>query len=298
MHATCVDLTDVLGRGAPEQLRRGDRGRAAARRRSIARLIELVWSDRRLPGRRRLPQLPPPHDPPPPCVVQRRPSYDRERAARAGPRPTRATSPPGRASGSPAAGCAVCRARHRAPRPPVVRGAEWLTAVLDEARAQRARTSSRSTTRSPPRPGPATRAAGHDVGRAARPVDMGAARRSPSIAWAAREAELRVVHDRARPRPGRARAARAPVQRLGVPGQPRPRRRMDMSGPPTTPLHWPQTPRSRRRVIWRRTAPRRAGARPAIDPPARPDPSWEYPPVVEGGLARHVRKLVRGAARP
>ncbi|MEJ7717062.1 MAG: hypothetical protein WKF31_03515 [Thermoleophilaceae bacterium] len=26
--------------------------------------------------------------------------------------------------------------------------------------------------------------------------------------------------------------------------------------------------------------------------------SWEYPPLIEGGLARHVRKLAEGLAAP
>ena len=177
VHATCVDLTDVFGLGAREHLRplRTEAGPLLV---PIDRqIIELVWSDRRLPGRRRLPRLPPPHAARPPPVGGRRLALRRRTApARAGARARRRLR---RAGAVPrpdgAGGLVVCALDTELLGHWWYEGPQWLRAVVDGVRRPGSGARATSTTRSRGRrarrrsPTPA----GHDLGPAPRPVDVG-----------------------------------------------------------------------------------------------------------------------------
>src|SRR5207244_509023 len=111
-----------------------------------------------------------------------------------------------------------------------------------------------------------------------------------------------------RARPGTrarcARAARAPVERLGVPGHARARVRLPAAARPRACARAGRCARSRERL-----RARAGGDAPQLGPRAgsltAPAPvslrvlilSWEYPPLIEGGLARHVRKLSENLVR-
>src|SRR5581483_7508090 len=214
------------------------------------------------------------------------------RLRRAPARPARAL--PGRARPrGPGRG----RVRHRASRPLVVGGAGVARGGAPAGlgrrdRARDARRGARSL-----RAGAPGAAALH-LGRGARAAHLGRPRRRrPRLGGAAPGAA-----PAARPRPGHAGAGggaggagapRRAVQRLGVPRRAGRRGRL-----PFRAGHGPR-PRPPRR----HTLPRPSGPEPA-QPGARPQPrtaddamtsilmlSWEYPPLIEGGLARHVRKL-------
>ena len=244
--------------------------------------------------------------------------YDHDAALALAPASTRATSCE-RAGGSTPTGpsaagrAAVLRARHRAARPLVVRGAGWLAAVLEEAPAQGAR-------------------AGHAVREALERVEPGRARRSRPSTWGTGKDLTHVGLARGgragvrRPR-GRAahRGGRRGARRARAPALERAARELlalqasDWAFMVTRDAGRPTIPRERvRRPRWPRWTPRsraltdsarRAGSPIRARPGARPRPgsplarlrsppmrvlilSWEYPPLIEGGLARHVRKLV------
>ncbi len=85
VRTVCVELTSAFGEGSWEHLQplAGERGLVLV---PIDRsTISLVWSERRLPGRGRLPRLPPPHDLPPQPLEQRRRRVRPRRRAGAGP---------------------------------------------------------------------------------------------------------------------------------------------------------------------------------------------------------------------
>ena len=217
-----------------------------------------------------------------------------ERAARAGRR--------GRA--------ALLRARHRAARPLVVRGAGLAGGGARGGaapgagaghgqrghRARRARSgrSSRPRPGAPARtcpPGTRLRVGQHRVRRA--PLGAAHRRGHRRPRGAARGAGAR-----------RPRAARRAGERLGVHGHARAGRRLPARAPrgATAPgsdaAPWPALTDLRRRA---------AALRPQPRPRSRPGRadlalmralilSWEYPPLIEGGLARHVRKLAENLA--
>ena len=213
VHAVCVDLTDVLGRGDAAPAAPGrDRGRAAARadrpRDGRARVER-----RRLPGPRRLPRLPPPHRARPPPVGERRRGLrpGARRGAGAGGR--RPTSSRGSATRVAGGGLAVCALDTELLGHWWHEGPLWLEAVLDaaaregleivaarrRARGRRPRAAARAST--------ATDA--DDVGHAARPRHVVGPAGAAALAWAARVAELRVAAaGRRGAGPGAARAAR------------------------------------------------------------------------------------------
>ena len=204
VHATCVDLTDVLGRGAPEQLRPlAQRGRPAAgadgprdRRAGVER--------RRLPRARGLPRLPPPHDPPPPrrgpttaapTTARRARAQAREHAADFVARVARARAP--------AAACASARST------PSCSGTGGTRGLVAGRRARRGRRAgararlARRRARAPRAGRRAARPARDDLGHAARPLDLGRARAWPISPGA------RATPSCARSRPGRRAGARA-----------------------------------------------------------------------------------------
>ena len=168
MHATCVDLTDVLGRGAEAQLRplRSPAGPLLV---PIDRaVLELVWSDDGYPSRGPYRDT---H-----ALTEHRhqawavdgPAVRARRAARRRRGPTRATS---------SRACRGARARrrpvrrglrHRAARPALARGRDVARGRARRGRAHGAadRAARRAARRG--RPGARAGAAGHVVGHAAR----------------------------------------------------------------------------------------------------------------------------------
>ena len=190
VHATCVDLTDVLGPATPGTCGRGARRPGRCSSRSTAPWSSSSGATRGYPAARRLPRLPPPDGAPPP---------------RRGPttaRPTTRAAPPGRSPPTPPTSCARgrragarrravrLRARHRAARALVVRGPGLAGRGAGRGRPRGPGGASRSTTRWPTstprtcRPAPS---AGDDVGDAADALDVvGPAGRRPRRAARAR----------------------------------------------------------------------------------------------------------------
>ena len=232
VHATCVDLTDVLGRGAPAHLA-PLRTAAGPLLVPIDRAtIELVWSDRRLP-RRTAPTA----------------TTTTTRSTTTGRGPTTArptTTTRALALAREHAADFVARtlerldARARSRRPgsaccaldTELLGHWWYEGAdvaARGARRGRARRGSRSPTlddaleRATSRRRRAARPARDDVGHAARPLDLVRARRSPSSPGA--RARRRAARGRARgaaaPSARRARAAARCRRATGLPGHPR-----------------------------------------------------------------------------
>ena len=109
VHAACVDLTDVLGYGAPEQLRplRTDAGPLLV---PIDRaLMDLVWHTSGYPSAGAVPQYAPPHRVPPHAVGGRRRCRTTRRAPPSRCARTRATSRRRPRGGSRAAGWRCAR---------------------------------------------------------------------------------------------------------------------------------------------------------------------------------------------
>ena len=224
-------------------------------------------------------------------------AYDSEARARSR-ASTRATSWTARSrldATRPSGGRAAdLRARHRAARPLVVRGPgvargggrggprRGLDLVTVSDGLERVEPVER-------------RARGVHVGHRQGPLHLGLAaggrarvrraRRASCAPWRPRRA-------RVRPWSGGARAAGDPVQRLGVPGHARAGGRL------------PAAPCAGGHAAPRRDALSDSALGPGpAQPRAGPGPrlaggavrvlilSWEYPPLIEGGLARHVRKL-------
>ena len=218
MHATCVDLTDVLGSGSPAQLQ-PLRSAAGPLLVPIDRaLIDLVWHNERLPVGGGLPRHAPPHRAPPHAVGGRRRALRPGARRRAGARARARLRGRRRRGGSRAAGCAVCALDTE------LLG-HWWHEGRRLAGGDRSRRATAAGVELVPldaalagvdaAPAP-RRAARHELGRAARPRDLerAAGRRAR---LAAREAELRVLA--AGRASGAARAARAagpPGLRLGV----------------------------------------------------------------------------------
>ena len=203
VHATCVDLTDVLARRADAAARRQRRAAAGPDRpRGDRARVER----RRLPGRRRLPRLAPPDRPPPPSVGQRRRRLRPRPGARAGARDARTSS---RACAERVAGGGLCglRARHRAARPLVVRGAGLAGRGARRGAARAAWRSPASTTRCATT---AVVAAPDDLPETSwgtpRTLSTWDGPQVAELAFAARAAELRTV---ARPRRPRATPVRS-----------------------------------------------------------------------------------------
>ena len=150
VRAACVDLTDVLGRGAPAQLRplRSPAGPLLV---PIDRaVLELVWSERGYPAHGALPRHAPAHGAPPPGLGGRRRAVRPGARRGAGARATRRTSSPGRPRASRAAGsasrrwtpsCSACTgtraragsARCSPPPTPPACGSRRSTTLLAEA---------------------------------------------------------------------------------------------------------------------------------------------------------------------
>ena len=178
VHATCVDLTDVLGPATPGTCGRGARRPGRCSCRSTAPSIELVWSDARLPRARRptATTTPSRRTTTAPWANDGAP-YDPDRARR---RRSRADAADFVArvarAGAPAAALLRLRARHRAARALVVRGPGVARRGPGRGRARRAWRARRSTTRvaDVTRAGPAARRrARDDVGDAADALDVG-----------------------------------------------------------------------------------------------------------------------------
>jgi hypothetical protein len=217
VHATCVDLTDVFGMGAPEHLR-PLRSAAGPLLVPLDReIVELVWSHHGYPSRgayantRRRTEYE--HMP---WTVDGDP-YDPGPRARAGPRRRRRLR--GTRGGAGARRRAErLRRRHRAARPLVARGRRvagvrrrGVPCAGRRARAPRRRArADRAGRRARRRP------AGHHVGQGARPVDVErAGGRRPRVRHARRGAAHRRPRRRREHR-RRPRAAGAAGERLGL----------------------------------------------------------------------------------
>ena len=226
VHAACVDLTDVLGYGAPAQLRplRSDAGPLLV---PIDRaLMDLVWHTSGYPSAGAVPQYAPPHRVPPHAVGGRRRALRPGARRRPGPR-ARARLRGGGGAAARGRRARGLRARHRAARALLARGRRLARRGDRGVRRGGRRAAPGSTPRCAATeavPAPAE-LPGHELGRAARPRDLeraaggrarhGArARRSCACSAPGRPSE-----------PARAaRAAGAPGLRLGVRRDPRDRR--------------------------------------------------------------------------
>ena len=217
MHATCVDLTDVLGRGAPAApAPAAQRGGPAARPDRPRRPIELVWSDAGYPARRRLPRLPPPHDR---TTTGRGPTtaraYDPTRAlalAREHAADFVARALVRRARGRTAALVRAARSTPSCSATGGTRGRRGCDAVSTRPRAQglalaHARRRARAAASRQPRAAPSCRSRRGARRATSRP---GRGPQVADLAWRARDAELRVVAAGAR---GRRRARCASCSR-------------------------------------------------------------------------------------
>ena len=316
VHATCVDLTDVLGRGAPASCAplRTDDGPAA--RADRPRDDRARVERRRLPGARRLPRLPPPHRPPPPRRGRNDGApYDHERRARAGARARRrlrrahvARLDAGAAAlGGPA--LAVCALDTELLGPLVVRGRRVARRGARGGRApgpgaRAARRRARARRASPPRARRPRRCRVDDLGHAARPVDLGRpAGRRARLAGARRRA-ARVVARRRR----RRRAPRAVRELLALQSSDWAFMvTRDLAGPTRASAPTATAPRSTPRwhalgsgePALRNLAPRArlrpAAARAPMSPP-RPDPLLGVP-AADRGRPRAPRAQALRAAR-
>ena len=161
-------------------------------------------------------------------------------------------------------------------------------------------------------------------GARARPAAVGADRaRAPKRpSWASSTAPSRTAGARARrsstpgcwPRSARPRAWRDEAHRSTATTSARSTRAVEeanrlmaesfsgRTSPRACRASWSAAPTSRRWLAGQPLARRRRQS--VASRPARASPSmrvllisWEYPPVIEGGLARHVRKLVRAPGR-
>ena len=113
------------------------------------------------------------------------------------------------------------------------------------------------------------------------------------LAWAARDAELRVVGAGDAGRRASVRELLGPVQRLGLHGR---RSLAAPYGRERAAEHTAAAVDGARTRLPRRPRPQRRSLRLALHAARAVSLrvlilSWEYPPIVEGGLARHVRKL-------
>ena len=215
------------------------------------------------------------------------------------------------------------RDRHRAARPLVVRrGRAGSRRCSPAAPSRGVRAGHAAARRSRARSRRGAPAARLDLGRGQGPAHLGlAAGRRPGLGGAPARAAACCARSARRPRAprGRERAARELLaragERLGVPRRPPAGGRL--------PVPARDRPRARRcsrpsRLgratrgcgTWRPTSAWRRCSSP--EPPGHPRPlppepidsrrrvpsililSWEYPPLIEGGLARHVRKLSEG----
>ena len=246
VRAFCVDQTDAYGLGAPEHLEP-----VATEAGPVA--VPLDWQTvvAGLGRPARLPLHPGYRDyhgrtlARPEAVEQRRRAV-RPRGARSSWRAQHARDfvgasvarLDGYAARARPAGPRLLRARHRAARALVERGAGWLRAVLAEAEPP-ASSSSRSPPGSSASSPSRARAGALDLGPPEGPLDLGPARAWPrsrsrpgarscprSRAAAATAHAHHGSNATSRPRAGRARAVRAPVERLGLPAHARARRRL------------------------------------------------------------------------
>ena len=286
-----------LGLGAPSTDAGALPGRHRRRAGGLADGAARVERRRRLPGQRRLPRLPPPHGARPRPWDNDGAPYDPAAAAAQARR---------HAQDFVAARCARARSRGRralraarsTPSCSATGGtrARWLARVLEQAPRGGPRAGHRSR-RAGARTGRSERALrAVDLGRGQGPLHLGRARRWPTWPAPRARAELRTVRRRAAARPtppwrARARAAGAPVERLGVHGHARARR------PTTRASAWRATSRTLRRRARRSDRLRGRAGRPALRnlaPDARPGLahravsmrvlilSWEYPPLDRG----------------
>ena len=245
VHAVCVDLTDVLGRGDPRHLRPLATEGGPLLVPIDRATVELVWSDGGYPAARRLPRLPPPHRARPPPVGERRRGLrpGARRGARAGGRAP--TSSRGSASASPAAGSPSARSTPSCSATGGTRGPRGSRRCSTRPLATASRSSPLDDALAERRPRAAARARSRrrdDVGHAARPRHVvGPARRRAGVGGAGRRAACR-ERGRRRAGPGAARAAPAAGERLGLPRDARARRPV-----PARARRTPTAPRSRPR---------------------------------------------------
>ena len=228
VHATCVDLTDVLGRGAPEHLRplRSEAGPLLV---PVDRAtVELVWSDGGYPAHGAY------RDYHHHTIHHHRPwandgAPTTARRARALAREHAADFVAARcASAWRGGGLCVCALDTELLGHWWYEGPRWLRRRARRGRARRAWRSRPSTTRSSATsPAGARRELPVTTWGTPRDLSTWWGPRVADLAWRARDAELRVARGRRRApsAAGAARAARAAGLRLGVHGHPRPRRR-------------------------------------------------------------------------
>ena len=206
MHATCVDLTDVLGPRRARAAAPAAHARPARCSCPIDRAtVELVWSDGGYPAHGAY------RDYHHHTIHHHRPwandgrAYDHERGARAGPRARRglrrahACADARRAGG----GLCVCALDTELLGHWWYEGAEWLRAVLDEARrAGPGAGAARRRARAPRAGAPRRASCRSTTWGTPRDLSTWSGPQVADLAWRARDAELRVLaRRRARPAP-------------------------------------------------------------------------------------------------
>ena len=312
----CVDQTDVHGLGALEHLEP-----VATETGPVAvpldwQTVELVWGASGYPSHAALPRLPRPHAARPEAVDERR----RAVRPRARARRWRASTPrdfvdAGRRAARRLRGRArppgprLLRARHRAARPLVVRGAGVARGACSPRR-DGAGLELVTLPAGLDRVEPVERELAASTWGSPKDLSTWDSARVAEIAFAARGRRAR---DRRRRGAGRARARRSSAPRASC------SRSSRATGRSCSRASWPPTTRSSacagmprscaralagsrlRAAAGPRAALTFAGARPGAARLAVTNMrplilSWEYPPLIEGGLARHVRKLAENLA--
>ena len=230
VHATCVDLTDVLGLGVRRPLRplRSPAGPLLVPDRPH-RPSSSSGATGGYPAHGALPRLPPPHDPPTtgrgPTTARPTTTTRRWRRRATTPRTSwRARSsgstPAGRSSGARPCWCA--RWTPSCSGTGGTKGPQWLRAVLDEAAEQGLALAALDDALARHEPAWAPPDLPATTWGTPRTLSTWSGPRVADLAWAARDAELRVVGAGAAA-PTRCPCAScccAPVQRLGLHGQP------------------------------------------------------------------------------
>ena len=294
VHTTCVDFTDLFGAGAPEHLRPFATEAGPVLVPIDRAIIDLVWHADGYPsnGPYRDSHRRTTHDHKPWAIDGS--VYDAGRAA-AQVRADAADFVARAAKRVAGGGLAVCALDTELLGHWWYEGVQWLAAVVSEAAAQGLPLVHLDDALADVDAG---RAAGpaparNDLGQAPRSLDVGRPEGGRSGLGGARSRVAGGRRRGGRLRARRTRASRTAVERLGVPRERRPRgavRARTRCRPRAGPGRGASLDRLRacgaqsRPVRHTRPAPGSLMPRVLIL-------SWEFPPIVEGGLARHVRKL-------
>ena len=300
MHATCVDLTDVLGLGSPSQLAplRSEAGPVLM---PIDRVtMELAWSPGGYPAHGTYRDY------------HRRTTHDHRPWGNDGrPYDHAAALELARSHAADFVARTIERLDRAAPeldQPPLAvcaldtellghwwyEGVSWLSSVLREAGRQGLAIRRLDDALAEREPVPVPASAGVTTWGSPRNLSTWDGPQVADLAWRARAAELAVRSRSTRPSAGvAARAAGPPGLRLGLHDH-------AIAGGPVSPRALGRALRggAGRPRLGRLSRRRASQPGPTRDhrPASRPVTtclilSWEYPPIVEGGLARHVRKL-------